>query len=433
MSVGLVLLLLLTSLPQTMLTTYADIGKYGMRVVDGKGNVIPKGAVTITTVSGGDGETVVDECTYENNGGVWNDIMFDTDYRYRYNAWAKGYTSASGTLSVSDGDLQDFILKKKVRPQFYYEGDLEVAPGAELGPESVRGVDAWQYEGIKLAYMSSDTEVATVNDSGVVTKAGPGKTTISVSVAEDDLIYAQEEGGKSSYEITIKENTQLAFDTTVTDFVDVPLKGTYINKAHCLNRPDNPTITYSSDAGTVDVGEDGTVTLLEQDIYDYNEIVTITAQVDASADGVYQAADISYKIRRTKAECDIPLELTNKVHNMYIGQVSEHKANEDAVAGAVTYTSLNPDIVSCNGSTITALAPGMATIRVERAETGTHRPQMIEYKVEVYEREAAENLYEVIGDLGNNGWYKGDTQVNICAKEGHKLYRGENPYVNRLQ
>lgn len=146
-----------------------------------------------------------------------------------------------------------------------------------------------------VSYSSSNTNVATVTDAGVVMFHNSGVTTITASVEGDDYYNA----ASANYELTVKgtQDPTLTWDLDFSDWRDKTLKYGY--NAYCLATATgtNATVQYKSSntkIATVAVEAHGGQTNACKIMPNGNGEVTITAYVEGSGD--VNPAEISFKM-----------------------------------------------------------------------------------------------------------------------------------------
>ncbi len=414
--------LLFSNSPWVKLTSVAEVKDYSISLVDGAGNPITAEktelsiAMTSTDVSGGDAPGIVELQKQEN--GSWKANLDPERYQYQYNAGADGYQSASGSLSVSSGDAAISIkLMKNQQLTFMIPGTVKLNSGYDTYENA-----AIAESGQTVAYTSSNENVATVDETGKVTKKGSGSTTITASVAGNE-IYTE---ASASYELIFQAESEIIMDTAEV-FLNVG--DTYSARQASTTRTDSPVITYdSSNRAIATVDENGVVTIAEELSEEAESVkVTITASVSESEDGIYQAAEKSYKITVSRKEQEALGYADSPAINMYVNQVHKHPANGGSGSGAVKYSSSNPDVATVDeNGTVTAKSAGETTITIIKEADLQYKEQKLSYTIQVFDEIAG---WESVCELGGNeknssGWYTGD--VTLEAKAGYLLRRTDS-------
>lgn len=134
---------------------------------------------------------------------------------------AVGAGEADVTVSVADANISSTThIKVVILPtgveapetlSLELNGEATKALGAKMTPEDATDV--------KLAYLSSDESVATVDESGNVTAVGVGECTITTTIVADTTATA-EDAGVDSEMLVVPENAKAETKVTVTTKVE---------------------------------------------------------------------------------------------------------------------------------------------------------------------------------------------------------------------
>ena len=129
---------------------------------------------------------------------------------------AVGAGEADVTVSVADANISSTThIKVVIRPtgveapetlSLELNGEATKALGAKMTPEDATDV--------KLAYVSSDESVVTVDESGNVTAVGVGECTITTTIVADTTATA-EDAGVDSEMLVVPENAKAETKVTV--------------------------------------------------------------------------------------------------------------------------------------------------------------------------------------------------------------------------
>ena len=129
---------------------------------------------------------------------------------------AVGAGEADITVSVADANISSTThIKVVILPtgvevpetlSLELNGEATKALGAKMTPEDATDV--------KLAYVSSDESVATVDESGNVTAVGVGECTITTTIVADTTATA-EDAGVDSEMLVVPENAKAETKVTV--------------------------------------------------------------------------------------------------------------------------------------------------------------------------------------------------------------------------
>ena len=137
-------------------------------------------------------------------------------------------------------------------------------------------------ENLTVTYSSSDTLVATISSSGVITIQGIGETTISAVFAGNGTY----ESGSVSYTLTItKANPNIAWSTNIAS---VLLNDTF--NAPTLSNPNSLTITYSSSDTSIATinSSTGVITILDEGTTNISAIF--------AGNNIYNASTVTYTL-----------------------------------------------------------------------------------------------------------------------------------------
>lgn len=154
---------------------------------------------------------------------------------------AVGAGEADVTVSVADANISSTThIKVVILPtgvevpetlSLELNGEATKALGAKMTPEDATDV--------KLAYLSSDESVATVDESGNVTAVGVGECTITTTIVADTTATA-EDAGVDSEMLVVPENAKAETKVTVGKAIE--------------------SITLDSNEGVLTVGNSVTIT-----------------------------------------------------------------------------------------------------------------------------------------------------------------------------
>ena len=189
---------------------------------------------------------------------------------------AVGAGEADVTVSVADANISSTThVKVVITPtgveapdsiELVTNGKNSKALGAKMTPE-----DATE---VKLAYESSDENVATVDENGVVTAVGVGECTITTTIVADTTATA-EDAGVDSEMLVVPENAKVETKVTVGKAIE--------------------SITLDSNEGVLSIGNTHTIkaTVFPEDATDKavtwkssdESIATVDAEGNVTAKG----------------------------------------------------------------------------------------------------------------------------------------------------
>lgn len=189
---------------------------------------------------------------------------------------AVGAGEADVTVSVADANISSTThIKVVILPtgveapetlSLELNGEATKALGAKMTPEDATDV--------KLAYLSSDESVATVDESGNVTAVGVGECTITTTIVADTTATA-EDAGVDSEMLVVPENAKVETKVTVGKAIE--------------------SITLDSNEGVLSIGNTHTIkaTVFPEDATDKavtwkssdESIATVDAEGNVTAKG----------------------------------------------------------------------------------------------------------------------------------------------------
>lgn len=298
----------------------------GIVVTDSEGNI----AGSATTISGG-------AFTIEN---------LNDELSYTLTASKEGYKSASCTV-VFDG-ANNLVLTEKTDGSIAFNvTEASVAVGGTL-TKIATGTDG---AGDATSYTSSNTGVATVDNSGVITPIATGTTVITATRPEN----ADYKEAKATYTLNVTKGTQTALTWKNEIPTDLTWKDIFENTV--TGGLGNGAVTYASSnpsVAEVDVNT-GILTLKKPG--------TVTITATKSGGNSYEDVTAQYTLTINKAK-QAPLVFADKYPNViYVGDTYQNVATGGSVAGTVSYTTIGSIVSVAEDGTITANRAGTAIIQ----------------------------------------------------------------------
>ena len=197
-------------------------------------------------------------------------------------------------------------------------------------------------EGAAVTWSSSDSDVATVSESGLVTAVKAGTATITAKVNDETT---------ATCTVTVEEKTT----TMITlDKTEITLTVGNTEQLTAKVNPETETVTWgSSDPDVATVSDDGLVTAVKAGT------ATITA---ALADG--KEATCAVTVRE---ETSISLNKTETT--LTVGETEQLEATVNPETETVTWTSSDTDVATVSKTgLVTAVKAGTATITAALAD-----------------------------------------------------------------
>ena len=209
-------------------------------------------------------------------------------------------------------------------------------------------------EGLVLKYSSTNTAVATVNEStGAVSLVGAGSTTIKASFEGNTNYNAAED----SYTLTIAKDDAVSADLSFSSQTATATYGDASVTTPTLSNPHQLSLTWSSSKESVaTVNSSGAVTIKGAG-------QTVISAAFAGNDS-YSAATISYTLTVNKAAATVTF--ASKTANAKMGETYAGQTATTSPEGLVLkYSSTNTAVATVNESTgaVSLVGAGSTTIK----------------------------------------------------------------------
>ena len=312
------------------------------------------------------------------------------------------------TLNIKQGRILN--VKEKADRNLAYKLSDEVVTEVAytMGTEFTAPVLTGEMTGV--VYASSNTEVATVSETGKVTILAVGITTITASAEENNTHLAR----SASYTLTVNKAAR-----TLT-FTESALEVTYgadVTEPTLNGVNDDETVVYtSSDETVATVDASGAVTVIKAGQ------TTITATVAATE--THETASAEYTLTVNKADRNLSFSKKSATAKIEGEEFAEPTLSGEKTG--VEYTSSNTTIATVDKSTgeIKALKAGTVTITANAAANDTHNAGSVSYTLTVKEP----SLWRLVGKFnGVDKWSKADGSIPMYAVSGQtNTYVAEN-------
>lgn len=352
----------------------------GIVVTDSESNI----AGSATTISGG-------AFTVEN---------LNDELSYTITASKEGYKSASCAV-VFDG-ANNLVLTEKTDGSIMFDvTEASVAVGGTL-TKIATGTDG---AGDATSYTSSNTDVATVDNNGVVTPIAVGTTTITATRSETE----DYKKATSSYTLNVTKGTQTALTWKNEIPTDLTWKDIFENTVTGGNG--NGAITYTSsntEVAEVDANT-GILTLKKPG--------TVTITATKSGGNSYEDVTAQYTLTINKAK-QAPLVFADKSPNViFVGDVYSNIATGGSTGGTITYSSLSTATatIDSNGN-VTAKQAGMSIITATLAGNDYYEDVSANYMITI--NPAAQKSNYAFQKGTSITMYVGDTIANPAINAG---------------
>lgn len=250
---------------------------------------------------------------------------------------AVGAGEADITVSVADANISSTThIKVVILPtgveapetlSLELNGEATKALGAKMTPEDATDV--------KLAYLSSDESVATVDESGNVTAVGVGECTITTTIVADTTATA-EDAGVDSEMLVVPENAKAETKVTVGKAIE--------------------SITLDSNEGVLTVGNTHTIkaTVFPEDATDkavtWKSSDESIATVDA--EGNVTAKDTgNVTIMAVNSDGDVSADYALTVNKAAAKPATNHSGTGSSAGAATTPSYTAPSTPSASTPT----------------------------------------------------------------------------------
>lgn len=250
---------------------------------------------------------------------------------------AVGAGEADVTVSVADANISSTThIKVVILPtgvevpetlSLELNGEATKALGAKMTPEDATDV--------KLAYVSSDESVATVDESGNVTAVGVGECTITTTIVADTTATA-EDAGVDSEMLVVPENAKAETKVTVGKAIE--------------------SITLDSNEGVLTVGNTHTIkaTVFPEDATDkavtWKSSDESIATVDA--EGNVTAKDTgNVTIMAVNSDGDVSADYALTVNKAAAKPATNHSGTGSSAGAATTPSYTAPSTPSASTPT----------------------------------------------------------------------------------
>lgn len=268
---------------------------------------------------------------------------------------AVGAGEADITVSVADANISSTThIKVVILPtgveapetlSLELNGEATKALGAKMTPEDATDV--------KLAYLSSDESVATVDESGNVTAVGVGECTITTTIVADTTATA-EDAGVDSEMLVVPENAKAETKVTVGKAIE--------------------SITLDSNEGVLTVGNTHTIkaTVFPEDATDkavtWKSSDESIATVDA--EGNVTAKDTgNVTIMAVNSDGDVSADYALTVNKAAAKPATKYSGTTSSAGAATTPSYTAPSAPSASTPTyVPAPAPDPAPAPAEPSQ-----------------------------------------------------------------
>ena len=216
-------------------------------------------------------------------------------------------------------------------------------------------------EDVAVTWSSSDTNIATVSDKGVVTGVAEGTVTITATAAGYDKDDASTHYLKAEYTITVTPaNIPVTGVSLNTDTLTLGVgnKGSLLATVAPTNAT-NRAVTWTSSDSTVATVVDGVVTALKTGTV----TITVTTQGKGADGTTTYSAQCKVTVKTTVPVTSVTIEGT--ASEIAVGGTTTLTATvlpETATDSTVTWSSSDERVATVDGGTVKGISAGTVTI-----------------------------------------------------------------------
>lgn len=237
-----------------------------------------------------------------------------------------------------------------------------------------------------VTYSSSDTTIATVDANGNVTFKKPGVVSITANVAANGSYAA----AQTKYDVRLNPATPTL---SLSDVAKTYANATTFTLPATTGSASTGAVSYSVTSGNAASVSGGNIV--------FSAPGTVTVQASQAASGFYGTATKTFTYTLNPAT-PVLAPLTDLT--VTEGAAPQFETTSSISAGAISYASSNPGVVSVDPTTgkVTFLKPGRAVITASQTANGYYSaPQNVSYAVKVNVAAKGPTIYN--GDYGANG------------------------------
>ena len=315
-----------------------------------------------TTLSKNDNETLIATVTpanATNKAVTWSSsntgvVTVDSTGKVR-----SGNTVGTATITVRTNDggytatCRVYVTNKRVSSVTLNKHSLSLLVGETSTLTATVGPNSPTPDFRTVTWSSSDTSVATVSTSGVVTGVAPGSAVITVTTDEGGLTDT------CQVTVAVKPVTSVSLNKSATT-INSGSSETLIATVYPTNATNKAVTWSSSNTSVATVSDSGVVTGVAAG----NATITVR-----TADGGFTA---TCQVTVTESVTGVSLNKSSTTINKGSSEtLTATVAPSNATNKNVTWSSSNTSVATVNGSgTVTGVAGGSATITVRTADGG---------------------------------------------------------------
>ena len=323
-----------------------------------------------------------------------------------YNAAEDSYT-----LTVAKADAVSAELSFSSQTATATYGDASVTTPTLSNPHQVA-----------LTWTSSDTKVATVNSSGVVTIVGAGQTVISAAFAGNDTYTA----ATISYTLTVNKAT--ATVTFASKTANAKMGENYTGQTATTSPANLPLVYSSSTPNVATVNEStGAVTLVK------DGTTTITASF--AGNNNYNAAEDSYTLTVAKADAvSAELSFSSQTATATYGDASVTTPTlNNPHQVALAWTSSDTKVATVNSSgVVTVVGAGQTVISAAFAGDDTYSASTISYTLTV-NKATVTVAFDTESETATLGEFFTSPKATTTPKDLQLVYSSSDKYIAKVE
>jgi len=258
--------------------------------------------------------------------------------------------------------------------------DVNVDGGTITTNTNVTGFSLLKRTAYATTCNSTDTNVATVDNSGMVGVKGAGTTDINVNVQETD----EHDEYNKSWVIVVEEAENSKIDPNIS----IGSSYSFFYNEDVQLQPTNPyglDLIYSSDSEYISINEYGFVTATSEATIGntYPVYVTFAGNNDFKAQQIMTIVEV----KAARQEANISWKKDGEVVYTFeaaLGEESTLPVLDNPNSLAVTYASDSADVnIDQNGNVTFVNTTNQATISASYAGNDNYKPAMVAYNLKV--------------------------------------------------
>lgn len=280
--------------------------------------------------------------------------------------------NGTGEIKLVDDDGFDFV-NSEIGETF----SVQYESGKQF---SMKAASSNQTNNNNVSYFSSETSVATIDDNGMITIVGAGKTNITATIASDNKIYKET---SITCDLTIEKGSQqISIISPVNNAITC---GDTFPLVIISDSENQDEVEFSIDNASkeyVDLNsEDKTITVKKAT--PAGTEITVTASLPENEN--YNEAEAKMTFTAVKANVDNFGFENSYPNDIAVGETFSNPVNIEN--GNVSYEIIEgTDLATLNGSKLTAEKPGTVKVRAKLSNDDFYNDAVAEYSINIIDK-----------------------------------------------